>query len=126
MDNYFNKEYFGKNMANSCPAKGMDSRHLTTYISQIEVAEIIKSRYNLKNNYEYTLFIQKNGSKIIEVMQEYHRNNSACFPNICTNNFETNISIKEMKEQMDAYNNKWNPNYTKNKGCVKQKEYSLN
>lgn len=125
MDNFFNNKLPNGTGPYNCPPKGVDSRHLTSYISTNEMAEIMKYTFKLNDNQDFNTFIQTQGDKIINNLNEYHKQNSSCFPNICTNNYPTKITIQQMKNQMDDFNNKWKSNYV-NGNCIKHKEYKLN
>ncbi len=126
MDNYFsNKKLPDGTGPYSCPAKGIDARELTTYVNTNEVVDIMKHTKGIGTYNEFNKYIQHNGERITDEIFEYHKKVNSCFPNICVDKFPTKISIKEMREQREAADNKWNHEYTKNKGCGFRQDYRL-
>ena len=49
-----------------CPARMSDGRLLTNYVDNLKLNESMKMVNNIKNEYDYRMFLQKNGSVIIK------------------------------------------------------------
>jgi hypothetical protein len=51
---------------NSCPPRMEDGRHFTDYRPRCVVDSTIRSQNNIKNNFDYRMFLINNGDKIIQ------------------------------------------------------------
>ena len=55
-----------------------DGRAFTRYISNSEYENYIKTKYNIKNDFEYRQFLQKNGQKIKEELDKCEDDDKLC------------------------------------------------
>ena len=55
-----------------------DGRAFTRYISNSEYEQYIKKKYNIKSDYEYRLFLQQNGDKIMKELDKCDDDDKMC------------------------------------------------
>lgn len=67
---------FGSNC--KCPAIMSDGRLFTNYIDNLKLNESIKMVNNINNEYDYRMFLQKNGSVLIKNELKELENTRSC------------------------------------------------
>ena len=62
----------------NCPALMSDGRLVTSYISTPKLVANIKEMNNIKDEHEFRLFLQKNGSTLLAKQQDFLLKNKLC------------------------------------------------
>ena len=55
-----------------------DGRAFTRYVSNSEFEQYVKNKYNIKDDYEYRQFLQKNGATIAAELDKCDENDKLC------------------------------------------------
>lgn len=119
------------NFYHNCPPMMEDQgRHLGDFKTATRRNEYIKYINDIHRDDQYRLFLQLNGSEILDNMWKYHRKYNSCFVNDCVHHYPTRANPGQFAEEMEAYNSIFNMRTNKilapMRQCKPYQDYRLN
>ncbi len=94
MDNYYQ----------NCPAKMGIDRGLTDFRSPTVVNESVKNNNDIVDNNDYRLFLQMNGTKIMDSQWLNLRKNQSCWNNSCTHKYPLRMNPRDFAQERERTN----------------------
>jgi hypothetical protein len=121
MDNFFH----------SCPPKMEDQgRHLGDFKTATRRNEYIKYINDIHRDDQYRLFLQSNGTELLDNMWKYQKKYNKCFVNDCIHHYPTRTNPRQFVQEREAYdsifNLKTNKPLAPMRQCNKYEDYRLN
>jgi hypothetical protein len=92
------------NFFKGCPALMSDARFLTDYRTPTTREQYNKYINGIVRDDDYRMFLQQNGTKIMDDEWAKDKKNNSCFPNECIHMFPTRSTPGMMYDEMNLYN----------------------
>jgi hypothetical protein len=121
MDNFFQ----------NCPPKMEDQgRHLSDHSSSTRRDERIKYINDIYRDDQYRLFLQTNGSQILDNLWNHHSKYNRCSVNECVHHYPTRMNPRQFVQQREAHDSIFDMRTNKPlehlRQCKQQDDYRLN
>ena len=117
------------NFYHNCPPKAQ-GRDLTDYQTATRRNEYIKYVNNIHRDDQYRLFLQTNGTEILDNMWNFQRANNSCPIYPCIHHYGTRTNTRQMVQEREAYDSIFNMNthdrLAPMRQCVIFEDYRLN
>ena len=114
------------NVYSSCPALMSDGRFLTDWNGSTRRNEYIKHINDLVRDDDYRVFLQQNGSNILNKEWNYLVTENGCKENGCVHQYPTRMPPQLFSDEVKAFNQmSTNPNLKPNFPCKNLKDYRL-
>jgi len=94
MDNFFK----------NCPPVMSDGRLFTDYKTPTRRNEYIKYSNKIIRDDEYRVFLQQNGSKIMNNVWEYNKQHNSCRANHCVHTYPTRVLPQDLRNELLTHN----------------------
>ena len=101
MDNFFQ----------DCPAvMASGFREMTDFKLATRRNEYVKYINGIYRDDQYRLFLQQNGSKIMDNEWKYHKDNNSCWRSQCVHNYPTRILPRQFKQERQSHDSSFSTN----------------
>lgn len=91
------------NFYHGCPPKMSDQRHLADFRSDTRRNEYIKYINNIYRDDQYRLFLQNNGSEILDKEWQYNKEFNSCWEGPCVHKYPTRITNEQASQEKMLY-----------------------
>jgi hypothetical protein len=92
------------NFFKGCPALMEDGRFLTDYRSATTREQYNKYRNGIVRDDDFRMFLQNNGTRLMDDAWKKNRTDNSCFPNDCIHMFPTRSTPGMLYDEMKIYN----------------------
>ena len=117
------------NFYHNCPPK-MDGRDFGDYQSATRRNEYIKYVNDIYRDDQYRLFLQTNGTELLDNMWNYQRRYNSCPVQTCVHHYPLRTNPRQMVQEREAYDSIYNMNTNAQmaqfRECVPMNDYRLN
>jgi hypothetical protein len=117
------------NFYQNCPPK-MDGRDFGDYQSATRRNEYIKYVNDIHRDDQYRLFLQTNGTELLDNMWNYQRRFNSCPVQTCVHHYPLRTNPRQMVQEREAYDSIYDMNTNEKmaqfRECVPMNDYRLN
>lgn len=117
------------NFYQNCPPK-MDGRDFGDYQTATRRNEYIKYVNDIHRDDQYRLFLQTNGTELLDNMWNYQRRFNSCPMQVCVHHYPLRTNTRQMVQEREAYDSIFDPNTHEKmaqfRECVPMNDYRLN
>lgn len=92
------------NFYHGCPPKMSDQRHLSDFRSSTRRNEYIKFINDIYRDDQYRLFLQSNGSEIMNKEWQFNKQFNSCWDNDCVHKYPTRTTNEQAAQELMLYN----------------------
>jgi hypothetical protein len=105
-------------------------RDLGDYKTATRRNEYIKYANDIQRDDQYRLFLQTNGTEMLDNMWKYQKKNNECHVNDCIHNYPTRMNPRQFVQERAAFDSIYDLNTNEPlsglRQCVKRADYRLN
>lgn len=117
------------NFYHNCPPK-MDGRHLGNYQTATRRNEYIKFVNDVYRDDQYRLFLQKNGTELLDNMWNYQKGYNSCPVTECIHHYPLRTNPRQFVQEREAYDSihdmDTNASLAHMRTCIPVADYRLN
>ena len=117
------------NFYQNCPPK-MDGRDLGNYQTATRRNEYIKFVNDIYRDDQYRLFLQNNGTELLDNMWDYQKQYNSCPVTECIHHYPLRTNPRQFVQEREAYDSihdmNTNASLAKMRQCVPVADYRLN